>query len=83
MAGPLSQFSAEELISYSMELLGQALHRLEENNVDGAAWRMADALGAISSITAPGTLGIDSFTGLGYKLGSIENDNPKQVQKTE
>ena len=71
MTSPLQQFNREEIISYTTQLLQQALMRLDLNepdSVEAAAWRIADALGALSNICAPDTMGIHNETGLGYRL---------------
>jgi len=81
MTSPLERFNREEIMSYAMALLQQALVRLDLNepdSVEAAAWRIADALGALSNICAPDTMGIHEVTGLGYKL----NDNAIAVQET-
>ena len=82
MPGPLESFNKEEIISYATALVANAVGKLELDDVEGAAWRLADALGALSLIVADDTAGIHSFTGLGYKLESI-HDNTKQVPPTE
>lgn len=65
---PLGSFEKEEIVSYANALLAGANSRLQTGNVAGAAWRIADALGALSFIVEADTAGIDRFTGLGFKL---------------
>lgn len=72
---PLGEFEREELTTYAAALLKGALSRLDAGNAEGAAWRVADALGALSFITNPDTGGVDKFTGLGFKLAKVETPN--------
>jgi hypothetical protein len=81
MPSPLESFNKEEIISYALALMSSAASKLEVDDPEGAAWRIADALGALSLICGDGTQGIQSFTGLGYKLESV-HDNTKQVPTT-
>lgn len=65
---PLERFNKEEIITYALSLMDSAKGRLDIEDVEGAAWRLADALGALSVVAPDGTQGVHSFTGLGYKL---------------
>jgi hypothetical protein len=82
MPSPLESFNKEEIISYARALLGSAESKLEVDDPEAAAWRLADALGALSLLCGNDTQGIQAFTGLGYRLESV-HDNPKQVPPTE
>jgi hypothetical protein len=82
MPGPLESFNKEEIISYAKALLGNAESKLEMDDPEGAAWRLADALGALSLIVEDDTAGVHRFTCLGYKLEEL-HDHPKQVPPTE
>lgn len=79
---PLERFNEEELIHYAKSLLEQSQGRLEVGDAKGAAWRLADALGALSLVVEEETQGIHTFTGMGYRLQGF-HDNPKQVEPTE
>lgn len=77
MAHPFDEHERDELISYSIALLQQAVGRLQKaaeqnESVAGATWRIADALGSLSFISEPETGGIDKFTGLGFRLEKVE-----------
>lgn len=68
---PLSGFTKDEIITYAQALLRGALTHLELNeelSAEAASWRIADALGALSQVVIPGTMGVHEKTGLGYKL---------------
>jgi hypothetical protein len=81
MDSPLSKFNREEIMSYAIQLLNQAVIRLDLNEPDSpeaAAWRIADALGALSNICPENTMGIHEETGLGYRL----HDNTITVPAT-
>jgi hypothetical protein len=84
MISPLEHFAREELISYARTLISAADARLETDNVEGACWRLADALGALSILIGDSkVMGINSYTGLGYKLDRTTNDDSIEVGKTE
>lgn len=85
MVSGLDMFSKEELVSYATTLLQQAIRRLETEEPDSvaaAAWRIADALGALSSAAEEDVMGIHYPTGLGYCL-KVNDDNTQPVQKVE
>lgn len=82
MPSPLESFNKEEIISYAKALLNSADSKLDVDDPEGAAWRLADALGALSLICGNDTQGVHAFTGLGYRLESV-HDNTKQVPPTE
>jgi hypothetical protein len=84
MTSPLEHFAREELITYARALIGAADARLETDNVEAACWRLADALGALSILVGDTkVMGINSYTGLGYKLDRTTDDNPVEVVKVE
>lgn len=74
---PLKAFSQDELTHYIKSLLEQVEARLELNDYPACAWRLADALGAVSVMCDGPTVGLDTFTGLGYKLDVRSNGNPE------
>jgi hypothetical protein len=81
---PLSNFSDDEIITYAQALLRGALTHLELNedtSPQAAAWRIADALGALSQICPDGTMGIHEMTGLGYKL--LTSDDVTEVKRDD
>lgn len=65
---PLSNFNEEELEHYVKSLLEQVNTRLETKDYTACAWRLADALGAMTILCPDGGSGLDKFTGLGYRL---------------
>jgi len=76
---PLTGFNREEIVFYCKQLIHQVQARLETDDVEAAAWRLADALGSLSFISTYGAMGIDTYTGLGFKLGKASDDNTKQT----
>lgn len=79
---PLQGFNKEEILHYVRSLLHNAETKLEMDDVGGAAWRLADALGALAFCAGPGTQGIDTFTGLGFKIQMVEDANTKQTSES-
>jgi hypothetical protein len=73
---PLSSFNNEELEHYIKSLIEQVETRLETKDYAACAWRLADALGALTILCPDGGNGLDRFTGLGYRLDVRNNDNP-------
>lgn len=68
---PLQGFARDEILAYAQQLVRHALMHIEMNeelSAEAAAWRLADALGALSQIVGHKTMGIYEKTGLGYKL---------------
>lgn len=68
MDHPLDRFNEEEIKHYVETLVEQLNTRMELADFTACAWRLADALGAISRLCPQGTMGIDVYTGLGYRL---------------
>lgn len=59
-------------VATALDLLLDALVCLNTGRLEESAWRVADALGVISQECGsdPGTIGIDTFTGRGFRLQS-------------
>ena len=71
---PLLGYNKEEILHYAKSQLNNAMVKLELDDPEGAAWRIADALGALGFCCAQGTQGIDTHTGLGFKLGRVDDN---------
>ena len=66
---------ATEHIADDLESVVRILRRdMSDKQVQAAmaAWRLTDALGALSKLCPEGAQGIDEYTGLGYRLDRKE-----------
>ena len=68
---PLDQLEQDELSEYAKVLLNGALKRLDSKDLNGAAWRIADALGVLSFMLPSGSPGVDKYTAMGFKLDKM------------
>jgi len=75
IVNPIAGFNDEELAHYVSSLVSQVETRLELKDYSACAWRLADALGALTALCPEGAQGLDKFTGLGYRLDVRDNDD--------
>jgi hypothetical protein len=74
---PFEDLLKDEISSYASTMLQAAIAHLvadEEDSPQQAAWRIANALGALANICPSDASGIGKPTNLGYKL-ETDNDN--------
>lgn len=76
MQNPLASFNEEELEHYVRSLVEQIDARLETKDYLACAWRLADALGAMTMLCPDGGPGLNKFTGLGYRLDVRDYGKP-------
>lgn len=76
MQNPLASFNEEELEHYVRSLISQIDARLETKDYPAVAWRLADALGAMTMLCPDGAAGLNKFTGLGYRLDVRDYGKP-------
>lgn len=81
MSSPLENFNEEELAHYVESLLEQAITRLETKDFRAVAWRLADALGAMTALCPDGGSGLDTYTGLGYRIDVRDFGKPNDDTK--